>query len=98
MASYLCNVPLSMESWLCSQTAAVLVMWVSDELHQAYHTRGHAFERFHWFQQLRALHFWHHKGNMKHNYAISDFILDGMHGSVVMTVKDFDDRRRAGLA
>lgn len=33
-------------------------------------------EKYEWFHKLRALHYYHHKGNMKQNYAIVDFVFD----------------------
>ena len=42
----------------------------------ALHTRNHSMERFGWFNALRAMHYYHHRGTMRQNYAIGDFFLD----------------------
>lgn len=54
-------------------------------LHSAFHRRSSWFEKFDWFQVLRFLHFNHHKGNMKTNYGISDFIWDIATGNAMLS-------------
>ena len=68
--------PFSLSSFLVSWAAAYAMLIVADVLHMALHVRGHSWERFQWFQHLRSLHYWHHAGTMRQNYAIGDFFLD----------------------
>jgi len=96
LASLICGMPFTLEVWLCGISASILVMYVSNELHHAYHVRHHPAERWSWFHKLRALHFLHHKGNMQHNYGISDYLLDGVNRSMVCTTDEA--RRRVVVA
>eukprot|EP00743_Colponemidia_sp_Colp-15_P009040 GILK01009865.1.p1 GENE.GILK01009865.1~~GILK01009865.1.p1 ORF type:complete len:218 (-),score=13.22 GILK01009865.1:85-717(-) len=61
---------------LSSFACGVFVMWFADYIHVSMHQRDHSWERYGWFQMLRALHYYHHKGSMKHNYAMADFWFD----------------------
>lgn len=45
----------------------VLMTVTGSYLHQCFHTRDHFLERSSWFQELRALHYLHHQGNLKHH-------------------------------
>lgn len=54
------------------------MLLIADAIHMALHTRNHPWEAYEWFRNLRALHYWHHAGDMKRNYAIGDFFLDWM--------------------
>eukprot|EP00898_Chlorokybus_atmophyticus_P006539 jgi/Chlat1/6887/Chrsp51S06549 len=54
----------------------VVLLYLAGELHTSFHLQGSRLERFSVFQKLRTLHYYHHKGTMKHNYAIADFWLD----------------------
>jgi hypothetical protein len=62
--------------WIVSFVCGLLLLKLADELHDLYHLSGTSFEKYWWFQQLRAIHFLHHKGSMKHNYAIGGFWTD----------------------
>ena len=53
-------------------------------LHQAFHVRGHSFERFPWFHELRAFHYIHHKYSTNHNYSVMNVGLDWLMGSMVL--------------
>jgi hypothetical protein len=68
--------PWRVPSLLVSWSVAYLMLIVADIVHMALHVRGHSWERFAWFRHLRSLHYWHHSGDMKRNYAIGDFFLD----------------------
>lgn len=75
LAAWLCGVP-SLYAYVCSACCCYMMLVGADTIHMALHTRHHAWERWQWFRNLRALHYWHHKGDMKRNYAIGDFFLD----------------------
>jgi len=62
--------------WLISFLYPVFVLWVADKFHVAFHTEGHSLERYDWFLKLRHIHFYHHIGSMKQNYAVGDFLFD----------------------
>jgi hypothetical protein len=66
----------SLKIFVISFLSGALILKLADHLHQGFHSRGFYMEKYGWFQKLRALHYYHHKGNMKHNYAIGDFIFD----------------------
>ena len=80
---------------------AVLVMYavvgvVGTWLHRTFHIKGHWLEAFAWFHELRALHFLHHLGSCKHNYAVLNFGLlspDRWFGSFLL-----DDPRQGSPA
>ena len=75
-------------SWATVAAAVVpgtLEMGLADVLHMAFHQEGHWLERFDWFIKLRTLHYYHHTRNMKTNYAIADFWLDGLMGVVQLS-------------
>jgi len=94
---FLCQIPLTFGAWLCSEAAAMVALHLSNLFHQAYHIRNHPYERWPWFHKLRALHYWHHKGNMHHNYAISDFVLDRIHGSLLRSPTEYRRRQLGQL-
>jgi hypothetical protein len=66
----------SLKIFVISFLSGALILKLADHLHQGFHSRGFYMEKYGWFQKLRALHYYHHKGNMKHNYAIGDFVFD----------------------
>jgi hypothetical protein len=51
-------------------------LYITDQLHQAYHVAGTRWERVWGFEKLRSIHYWHHQGHCKRNYGISSFWLD----------------------
>jgi hypothetical protein len=83
------QVDVSLKVWMVCQVVAILSLYASNAFHQAYHIRGHPLERWAWFHKLRALHYFHHKGNMQHNYALSDFVLDRFNGSLIRSPSQF---------
>ena len=60
---------------------AIAFLIFQDYIHQEVHTRGSRWESSAWFQDLRRLHYQHHKGNCRHNYAMIDFSLDLLTGN-----------------
>lgn len=68
------TVPCFLIAWATSYGMLI----VADHIHMALHVSGHPWERYQWFQHLRSLHYFHHAGDMKRNYAIGDFFLDYM--------------------
>jgi hypothetical protein len=55
---------------------AAILLKLADWLHQAFHLRGHFLEEYDWFLELRQMHYLHHLGSMKHNFAIGNFLFD----------------------
>lgn len=68
--------PWHVSSFLVSYGVAYGMLRFADHIHVRLHVRGHPWERYQWFIYLRSLHYWHHAGDMKRNYAIGDFFLD----------------------
>jgi hypothetical protein len=54
-------------------------------LHTQIHLLGSSLERCRWFRTLRQLHLRHHQCDMQHNFAISDFLLDAICGTLLLT-------------
>lgn len=67
---------LTLTAYLVGFSCCYAMLIVADTIHMALHVNGHPWEKFGWFLNLRALHYWHHKGDMRRNYAIGDFFLD----------------------
>jgi len=63
----------------------LLVGYIGNYLHNSFHIPDHPFEPYRWFQELRALHYIHHLGSAKHNYAIVNFSLDKLMGGYFAT-------------
>ena len=59
----------------------MIMAFVGNWLHHAYHVEDHWLERFKWFHELRALHYIHHLGTAKHNYGVLNMTLDRFLGS-----------------
>ena len=68
--------PWHVSSFIVSWAVSYAMLIIADSIHMALHVRGHEWEKYQWFLHLRSLHFWHHAGDMKRNYAIGDFFLD----------------------
>jgi hypothetical protein len=49
---------------------------VGSALHSSFHVKGFALERYAWYRELRALHYLHHLGDMKSNFAVLNMGLD----------------------
>jgi len=73
LSSYMC-----WTGWICAFISTVSVLKFADWLHVRFHTRGCSLEKFQWFNWLRRMHYFHHRGTMRHNYAIADFFADFM--------------------
>ncbi|KAK3251909.1 hypothetical protein CYMTET_38774 [Cymbomonas tetramitiformis] len=56
--------------------ASVFLLLAAEELHNAFHTAGHQWERWEMFHYLRSLHYYHHARDMQHNFAMGDFSVD----------------------
>ena len=67
--------------FLGSSIGLAFAVWWHVFLHKHYHLQGSFFERFHWFRIKRELHFIHHK-NVRTNYAIVEFWLDRLMGTI----------------
>ena len=65
-------------------------------LHNSFHVRGIWLEKYEWYQELRALHYIHHLGSTKHNYAVFNFALDKLLGAFLPT--DPAEERKLRLA
>lgn len=57
---------------------------VGSALHSSFHVRGFQLERFQWYRELRALHYLHHLGDMKSNYAVLNLGLDALFRSLIL--------------
>jgi hypothetical protein len=86
-------------SIICGLVELVVVGLVGNSLHNSFHIKGHWLERFDWYHQIRALHYLHHQGSMKHNFSILNFRLDKLlhlyqdghdEGSVKQDLKEID--------
>jgi hypothetical protein len=53
-------------------------------LHNSFHVIGHPLSEYEWYKELRALHYVHHLGTAKHNYAVLNFALDKMLATYVL--------------
>ena len=60
---------------------AVLIGYLGNVLHNSFHNRATSWRRFRWWRELRALHYHHHTGSARHNYAMANFLLDVFFGS-----------------
>lgn len=76
LTPFLIGSPLHVVPFLVAYGSSYAMLLVADTIHMALHVRGHPWERFEWFSALRSLHYHHHSGDMKRNYAIGDFFLD----------------------
>ena len=61
-----------------------LIGYYGNALHQSFHVKGHWLERFDAFHELRAVHYVHHLGSTKINYAVFNIGLDWMLGSLLL--------------
>jgi sterol desaturase/sphingolipid hydroxylase (fatty acid hydroxylase superfamily) len=65
----------------CAFFGFMIMAFIGNWLHHAYHVEDHWLERFKWFHELRALHYIHHLGTAKHNYGVLNMTLDRFLGS-----------------
>lgn len=68
----------SVATVLAASLTGLIELKLADILHMGFHQRGFYLEgkTFGVFENLRNMHYFHHKGSMKHNYAVADFYLD----------------------
>ena len=71
----------------CAFIGFMIMAFIGNWLHHAYHVEDHWLERFKWFHELRALHYIHHMGTAKHNYGVLNMILDRFLGSLSFRCK-----------
>jgi hypothetical protein len=70
-------------SWthlLWATVGYALCGYIGNYLHNSFHIPDHPLNNFRWFHELRALHYIHHLGNAKHNFALVNFTLDKLAG------------------
>ena len=63
----------------------VIMGFIGNWLHHAYHVEDYWLERYKWFHELRALHYVHHLGTAKHNYGVLNMTLDRFLGSLTFS-------------
>lgn len=63
----------------------IIVGYVGNALHQSFHVKGHWLERFHFYHELRSVHYIHHLGSTNFNYAVFNIGIDWILGSLVLT-------------
>jgi hypothetical protein len=49
---------------------------IGNWFHNIFHVKDHYLSKYAWFRELRALHYLHHVGSAKQNYAMVNFVLD----------------------
>ena len=59
----------------------LLMGFIGNYLHHSFHVYNHWLSCYKWFHELRALHYVHHLGTAKHNYAVLNMSLDRFMGS-----------------
>jgi len=70
---------------LAGAIALIFAMSIAgNSLHQSFHVKGHWLERFAAFHELRAVHYVHHLGSTKINYAVFSVQLDWIMGSLLL--------------
>ncbi|CAF3690130.1 unnamed protein product [Adineta steineri] len=70
---------------VCALLGFIIMGFIGNWLHHAYHVEDHWLERYKWFHELRALHYIHHLGTAKHNYGVLNMTLDRFLGSFTFT-------------
>jgi len=78
-------------SWATTACAFVLhfcMASVGNALHMSFHVRNFHLERYSWYRELRTLHYIHHLGDMKSNFAMLNMGMDQLFHS--LTLQDFD--------
>ena len=76
---------LNLKTYLVGLGLSTGLLKIADELHKAVHRKNTCLEKYNWFQDIRTLHYYHHKGDMKHNYGISNFFWDYILGVAIFT-------------
>ena len=67
---------------LCFGLSALLLC-ENEYMHQQVHLLNSRWDEYRWFQVMRKLHYLHHKEGMRHNYAMSDFLIDFLSGNLM---------------
>jgi len=62
-----------------------VIGYVGNALHQSFHVKGHWLEQFEWYHELRAVHYVHHLGSTKFNYAVFNIGIDYLIGSLTLS-------------
>jgi sterol desaturase/sphingolipid hydroxylase (fatty acid hydroxylase superfamily) len=70
-----------------------LVDFVGNYLHLSFHVDGHWLNQLEVYKELKYLHYEHHKGDTKHNYAIFFFGLDKFFETYVRDYKNKKNHR-----
>ena len=65
-----------------------LMASVGNALHMSFHVRNFHLEKYDWYMELRTLHYIHHLGDMKSNFAMLNLGMDQLFHS--LAVEDFD--------
>lgn len=85
----------------CAGALAVVIGVVGNYLHTSFHVQGHWLARFAWWRELRVVHFVHHMGSARHNYAMANFMLDRAfhtyHGDEQDLAQERQDKRVRAL-
>ena len=68
---------------------------IGNALHMSFHVRHFHLERFEWYVELRTLHYIHHLGDMKSNFAMLNMGMDQLFSSLAMQDFDLAPKRRA---
>merc|ERR1712194_87517 len=58
---------------------------VGNAFHMSFHVRGFHLEKYKWYMELRALHYIHHLGDTKSNFAMVNMGLDLIFASMKIT-------------
>ena len=78
-------------SWATTGSALVLYLImasVGSALHMSFHVRNFHLEKYDWYKELRTLHYIHHLGDMKSNFAMLNLGMDQLFQTIA--VEDFD--------
>lgn len=85
----------------CAGALAVVIGVVGNYLHTSFHVQDHWLARYAWWRELRVVHFVHHMGSARHNYAMANFFLDKAfrtyHGDAEGLAQKREDKRIRAL-
>jgi sterol desaturase/sphingolipid hydroxylase (fatty acid hydroxylase superfamily) len=63
---------------------AILMGSVGSALHSSFHVKGFQLEKYQWYMELRTIHYLHHLGSTKHNFAVFNVGLDWVFGTLIV--------------
>jgi hypothetical protein len=63
----------------------VILLKMEDLIHNEIHLKNSYLNKYDWFQKMRYIHYLHHRGNMKRNYAMKDFFIDLVTGNLILS-------------